>query len=420
MTTSRVSVYDNLTDRLFQAVERRSSAAVSLLQLLCQTAEREGSELYLVGGLIRDELLDTESAGGLDIDLAIDGETGSILSILESAAGRSPTLHDRFGTASVALPDGVSIDVARTRRERYDAPGALPAVSWAPIAVDLGRRDFTINAVALPLTGASAGRLIDPHSGVADIEQRVIRALHTCSFRDDPTRLVRAARYASRIGGALDRATLEQARRERRHIAALSVERFGDAWRLLLQEPDSRSALSVARRLQIPQSRETRWSVPPAVLEVAENPESFWAGMGLLSQEPQLEHWLPKSVGMHRQERSALEGGAALRRARRRIGGRKRASSVARALRQYPDSALQAAAISWRGASGVSVREFLAKRSEIPSPISAQRLIELGVEPGPALGNWLHVIEDAIWDGELDPDDDDAVTRLEQRIRWSR
>jgi tRNA nucleotidyltransferase (CCA-adding enzyme) len=105
--------------------------------------------------------------------------------------------HERFATAKVRLGD-IELDLAATREEEYSRPGALPDVRPAGIEQDLARRDFTVNSMALPLDGAP--RLLDPHGGLDDLEGGVLRVLHAGSFRDDPTRALRAARYAARFG----------------------------------------------------------------------------------------------------------------------------------------------------------------------------------------------------------------------------
>jgi tRNA nucleotidyltransferase (CCA-adding enzyme) len=412
----------SLLDRLFGILRERSEPAESLVHTLCDLASRDGVQIFAVGGLVRDILLDqvADQSTMLDVDLAIDGDPGPLHAELRFAAQTRPTIHDRFGTASISLEDGTHFDIARTRSEHYSSPGALPDVSPAPIEVDLTRRDFTVNAAAVALTGERAGELIDFPHVLPDLERRLLRTLHRGSFRDDPTRLVRAARYASRIGGTIERRTMADARRERRHLTALSPARFGDAWRMLLNEPDAKHALAFARRLQIPQSRERRWLVPRAALEVSESPEEFWSSMGLLIRDRDIAEWLPTSVGMNRRERAALEAGARLREGRRSIAGMKRPSSIARRLRPFQDCALMAAQGLWSGASGAAVADYKRERSGIRSPISAQRLTELGVDPGPRLGQWLEDIEAAIWDGELVPEDPLSVTRMEQRIRLSR
>ena len=421
-TISVTEPSQNLTERIFLAIRRHSRAAESLLHTLCHFASQRDESLFVVGGLIRDVLLGLDSgpAQSLDIDLAIDGPVDPFVSALAEAAIEGPVVHERFGTASATLADGTGIDLARTRAERYVSPGALPSVTAAPIDADLRRRDFSINAMALPLTGRDAGTLLDPFGGVADLERRRIRTLHPVSFRDDPTRLIRAARYAARVGATIERRTASDARRERHHLQSLTPERFGDAWRLLLQEPKSVPALRIARRLKIPQSRDRRWTVPAAALRACDRPDLFWAGLGLLESDPTFSEWLPKSVGMRRSERSALDAGVSLRRLKRSLGNTRRASRTAEVLERVPDPALEAAARLWKGAAGASVSAYLLRRESVRSPISASDLIELGLQPGPELGEELRKIEALIWDAELDPEDRSSVARLKQRIRLSR
>jgi len=151
--------------------------------------------VYLVGGAVRDLLL---GRGRTDMDLVVEGDAVALAARL----GAEITEHERFGTAKVQL-DGHEVDVASARSESYPQPGALPVVAPADsIEQDLSRRDFTINAMALPLQGA--GELIDPHGGRTDLEAGLLRLLHAGSFVDDPTRALRAARYAARFGFALE------------------------------------------------------------------------------------------------------------------------------------------------------------------------------------------------------------------------
>lgn len=153
--------------------------------------------VYVVGGAVRDLLL---GRGRADLDLVVEGDAAALAKRLGAAA----VAHERFGTAKVSL-DGHEIDIAAARTEIYAAPGALPEVAPAMLAEDLRRRDFTVNALAIPLQGES--ELIDPHGGRADLDAGVLRILHPGSFVDDPTRALRAARYASRLGFGLEAET---------------------------------------------------------------------------------------------------------------------------------------------------------------------------------------------------------------------
>jgi tRNA nucleotidyltransferase (CCA-adding enzyme) len=153
---------------------------------------REAGEepIYLVGGAVRDLLL---GRGRADIDLVVEGDAAGLAARL----GADPVEHERFATAKVDL-DGHEVDIATARAETYAHPGALPEVRPASLDEDLARRDFTINAMAIPLQGEP--KLIDPRHGHADLEDGVLRVLHENSFVDDPTRALRAARYAARFG----------------------------------------------------------------------------------------------------------------------------------------------------------------------------------------------------------------------------
>jgi tRNA nucleotidyltransferase (CCA-adding enzyme) len=159
-----------------------------------------GDPVYLVGGAVRDLLL---GRGRADIDLVVEGDAAALASRL----GAEVTAHERFGTAKLTL-EGHEVDIASARTEAYPHPGALPLVGPAHhLEADLQRRDFTINAMAIPLRGEP--RLIDPHGGQADLAARQLRVLHGGSFIDDPTRAIRAARYAARFGFELEAGTAE-------------------------------------------------------------------------------------------------------------------------------------------------------------------------------------------------------------------
>ncbi|MGI8946338.1 MAG: hypothetical protein ACR2GL_08890 [Thermoleophilaceae bacterium] len=167
-----------------------------------------GTPCHLVGGAVRDLLRGESSA---DLDLALADGAAAAATVLAERLGGSSVVHDEFATATVRA-GGLVVDLATTRRETYESPGALPAVEPAPLGEDLGRRDFTINAMAIGLTGEDLGRLYDPLGGQADLDAGLIRVLHPASFLDDPTRLLRALRYESRLGFALDDETERLAR----------------------------------------------------------------------------------------------------------------------------------------------------------------------------------------------------------------
>ena len=397
-------------------------AAAEALKWLCRVAVKDGVSLYLVGGAVRDHLLiepDTRTPGPiLDLDLAADGDVSPLHVVLAELGDGPPTVHDRFGTASVRLaaqPDA-HIDLARTRAERYPAPGALPIVEPAPILADLRRRDFTINSAAFVLTGADAGTLIDPYGARDDRRRRIIRTLHPSSFSDDPTRLIRAARYAGRLDARLSRGTAGEVKSQNHHLRALTPGRFGDAWRLLLNEADPPAALGAARRMRLPQARLSGWSVAPRVVRAGTSPLDFWAAVGLTEASRTMLNTLPESISLTRGERAALDGGVRLRSQRQVLATTRRASARAGMLAGTNDSALAVAQRIWRGGAARALSEYLERRGEVMSPIPATRLLELGVPAGRPVGAWLRWLSDAVWDYAIDPQDRAAIARAEQRI----
>ncbi len=194
--------------------------------------------VWLVGGAVRDLLL---GGSPLDLDLVVEGDAAAFAASL----GGELQVHDRFGTSTVTL-DGFSYDIARSRRETYTHPGALPDVAPAPLAEDLERRDFTVNTLALALSGDRAGELTSVPAALEDLDARRLRVLHDHSFIDDPTRLFRMVRYATRLSFEIEphtRALADQAISDGA-LRTVSGPRVGAELRLLAREHDPVSALT--------------------------------------------------------------------------------------------------------------------------------------------------------------------------------
>lgn len=214
------------------------AAAAKLLRPLAEEARARGTPLYAVGGPVRDWLLRRPN---FDLDLTVAGPPDPIA----DAAGRllkgKVEAFGRFGTRRVVSKAKFRVDVATTRAESYPEPACLPVVeeTGVPIAVDLFRRDFTINAIAVRLDDASHA-LTDPYGGMKDLKGRVVRVLHRASFRDDPTRVFRAARFMARFHfypapGLVDSA---KAALSEGHAARLSPHRLLHELEAILAEKD--------------------------------------------------------------------------------------------------------------------------------------------------------------------------------------
>src|SRR4051794_21308442 len=182
------------------SAERLAARVASIPALEAVREAAEDMPAYLVGGGVRDLLLGLDR---VDLDVAVEGAAGDVAD-LARRVDPDARVHDRFGTATVGVGE-TELDLAATRAESYEHPGALPTVRPAGISDDLARRDFTVNAMAFPL--AAQAELMDPHGGLDDLRDRILRALHERSFTDDPTRALRAARYAARLGVRVDEST---------------------------------------------------------------------------------------------------------------------------------------------------------------------------------------------------------------------
>jgi tRNA nucleotidyltransferase (CCA-adding enzyme) len=225
----------------------RARADERLTGVLSAVAQIDG--VWLVGGAVRDLLL---ARGAPDVDLVVDGPVAPVLEALAGEPGATVLEHDRFGTARIDTPRGV-VDIARARSETYPQPGALPLVAPANLETDLLRRDFTVNAIALAVGGARSGELAGAPDALEDLDAGRLRVLHENSFRDDPTRLLRLARYAARLGFKVEQHTdeLREAALAAGALSTVSAARLGDELRMLLREPDPTAALERARTLGV-------------------------------------------------------------------------------------------------------------------------------------------------------------------------
>ncbi len=193
------------------ALARLAPATRALLDRAATIALLRGAAPYLVGGSVRDLLLGRTT---IDLDLVVVGDAIGVARALHEELGGDEVallrVHEVFGTATVIPQGGVPLDLITARYETYQVPGALPVVVPGTLDDDLRRRDFAINAIALALAPETRGQLYDPLGGRADLAAGIVRTLHDGSFRDDPTRLLRATRYADRLGFALADATAAQ------------------------------------------------------------------------------------------------------------------------------------------------------------------------------------------------------------------
>jgi len=201
----------------------------------------------LVGGAVRDLL---SGRCPRELDAVVCGELEPVAGALSRRLGGEVIRHERFATATVTGANA-RVDLARARTETYPAAGALPVVGPASLEQDLARRDFTVNAIALKLDGEHAGELIAPERALDDLRAGRLRVLHDKSFRDDPTRVLRLARYEARLGFTVEAHTARLAEEAltAQALATVSGARLGAELRLALREPDPVAVLSAMHRL---------------------------------------------------------------------------------------------------------------------------------------------------------------------------
>ncbi len=229
----------NLAGLMTDSLDRDT---IVLLRTIGEVAERCGFRAFVVGGFVRDLLLHVPN---LDIDIVIEGDGIAFARKLAATLGGKVRPHEKFATAVVVLPDGRKIDVATARLEYYESPAAMPTVELSSLKLDLYRRDFTINAMAIHLNPDRFGTLVDYFNCQNDIRDRQIRILHNLSFVEDPTRILRAIRLEQRMGFSIGKHTEKLIKNavKMKMFGKFAGRRFFNELRLILEEDNPLPAL---------------------------------------------------------------------------------------------------------------------------------------------------------------------------------
>jgi tRNA nucleotidyltransferase (CCA-adding enzyme) len=333
-----------------------------------------GARVAVVGGFVRDIWLGRDPR---ELDLVVEGDAAA----LARSLGGEVVVHEPFGTAT-ATGAGWRVDVAMARSERYPAPGALPQVAPATIEDDLARRDFTVNAIAVTLVG---GELLAADGALDDLSRGALSVLHERSFVDDPTRLLRLARYAERLGFAVEPRTASLAAHA--SVATLSGARLGGELRLALTEPDPVAVLArLADKLPLAIDR----SLAEDALALAP-PESDRAMLllGVMSSE---EAWLEDLELTTREHEVAI---ACLRAG---VPAEVTPSALWRAWRGVP---IEAVAVAGARGGGDAARRWIDDLRHVRLEIGGDELIAAGISEGPQIGRRLERTLAAKLDGEL-------------------
>lgn len=378
---------------------------------------RRRGKTYLVGGTVRDWLLNQPHAPDWDItvDLGLKKNrpmvAKEIFELLQEVSHRlkgSFVFHRSFLTGTVILSDRTKIDICHTRRETYPKPAALPQVQPASIEEDLARRDFTINALALELTTNST-TLIDPFQGQRDLNLRLVRILHPESFVDDPTRIFRALRFAIRLDYRIESGTLYLLRAAVKECypSLLTPERILYELRCILSEPAALKIVEALLKENILQSCWQNWRPERALsrglkrlLEQGATPEELFCY--LLSFLPVTEKF-PITA----EERSTVFLLRNINFLRKQLLRAKRPPTIYHILKPIPELMLQILIKLEQGAIRHKCSLFYHKLRYIKPETTAAELTELGIPPGPKLGGLLQRLYEARLEGK-------AITKEEE------
>jgi tRNA nucleotidyltransferase (CCA-adding enzyme) len=270
--------------------ERLPARIMELLRSAGMCADGLGMRAYVVGGFVRDLVMRGEN---LDVDIVVEGNGIRFAETFGAGEGARVRPHHKFGTAVLVFPDGFKIDVASARVEYYVEPGALPTVEYSSLKQDMYRRDFTINTLAVRLNPGGFGELIDFFGAQRDIKEKGIRVLHSLSFVEDPTRILRAVRFERRFGFAISRHTLNLIRNAVRLdlVRRLPKPRLFGELELILQETDPVAILARLAELGVGPSIHPDLALDKAQVGLLWETQEILAWFSLLFLEEKVEKW---------------------------------------------------------------------------------------------------------------------------------
>jgi tRNA nucleotidyltransferase (CCA-adding enzyme) len=388
---------------------------------IAAVSRRQGTPAYLVGGFVRDLLLERENR---DLDVVVEGDGAGFASSLAEALGGRARTHPAFLTAVVLEPEGFTIDVATARSELYRAPAALPEVQPASLRQDLFRRDFTINTLAIRLGPEPGYGLIDLFGGRRDLQEKKLRVMHDLSFLDDPTRILRAVRLESRLGFQLSPKALDLARGA---LAAgafdrLSGSRLKEELAKLLGEPDlAHPGIERLAGLGVLRGIDPLLALDGAArerLRAALDAHDWYRREGIA--DPLVEAWrLPLLALVARWREEDLErlaGRLLLAGEERRLltGLPSRLAAARESLREAREPHQIAEALdplagedllllTAEGDDGL-VRRYLTGLRPLTLSVRGADLLAAGAPPGPRIGEALRATRRARLDGRIDPE----------------
>jgi tRNA nucleotidyltransferase (CCA-adding enzyme) len=277
--------------------ERLPQKIITILSQVGRVAEELNFQAYVVGGFVRDLFIKQEN---LDVDLVIEGDGIVFAKAFAARCGARARVFQKFKTAVLIFPDGFKVDVATARTEYYDAPGALPVVEYSSIKMDLYRRDFTINTLAIKLNPDDFGTLLDFFGATRDLKERRISVLHNLSFVEDPTRVFRAIRFEQRFGFRISKLTINliQNAVKNNFFDRLSGVRLFHELELILQEENPIPAIARLAELDLLKAVHHRLWFDEGTRAMLERVQAVLAWFDLSYLEEKFDRWLVYFLGL--------------------------------------------------------------------------------------------------------------------------
>ncbi len=387
-----------------------------MFRSLRRRANSDSLPVYMVGGPVRDVILGVPVH---DLDFVLLGDAPALAEELAGELGGSVTVHPRFGTATVET-GGDRVDVVTARKEVYPFPGSLPEVSASSLEDDLARRDFSINAMALPLSGDSP-EVIDHHGGIRDLERRSVRTLQPASFVDDPTRMLRAVRYQQRLGFRIAESTLSELKEslDGGHAAAVTGDRWRQELQKIFDEDQAVEMLLLAMELGVLAAVHPALSDGQALARLAAEHSPEPSSLSPMDYLAALVAPLTAAEGETVSRRLNLPAAwaqmvrdtIALRELTAALSGPSvKPSAVCRALDGLdPDAIAASARFSQDPGVAERLRQYLGEWRLIGPALTGDDLLAMGVPPGPKIGEVLRELNSAKQDGLVGGEDEERA-----------
>lgn len=416
--------------------ERLPRPLVQLLRDSGRIAAQRDVALYVVGGFVRDLLLGSPT---FDLDLVVEGDAIALAKTLAQSYGGRVRSHSRFGTAKwligpeewpafgageTGLPLPPSLDFATARTEFYTRPTALPEVERSSIRQDLHRRDFTVNTLAIRLDEQHFGELLDFYGGEQDVKERLLRVLHSLSFIEDPTRMLRAVRLEQRLGFHIEERTQELMKNALEMIDRVSGERIRHELALILHEKEPELSLCRLQELGILQqvhpalycdewldarfrlARRQDWL--PACEKPSEDGKSarqttIYLALLTFRLSPEEVESVIARLKMHGTEAMVLRQAVELRAKTQEIRDSRRPSTLYRLLIPYDSQALSAYRLAVDDPAVHQKLESFCRTLRYVEPVIDGHYLkeEFKLPPGPIYRKLLEAVRNARLDGEI-------------------